>query len=332
MLESEDRNYMDYHEFYLLHGVFSEEIQANYDGENNLGGIINELKNRNHIISLSGSTTDPLISIMGDETKYYFVSGKKGYLIIVLRDFSIIPEYYSMKCKKYDNIGWTFEGSSNGIDWTILDTKKEQTSFNEDTKFSLGICTEPLHYIKLSSFSNTCSIFSFELYSNCYPDGYFAHFLKKSLSRPSDHGIFMHSDKNSPYTLLSRDFYFPYYSSPNCFNWFQLDFENQRLQITGYTFEVFETASKAQPMRSWIVLGSNDEEKWEIIDEKRHDEEQCVKKKFPYFPVKISQPYRFIRYVMTDSNANNRNIMVLKSIEVFGSLHNSSNNNSTLNE
>jgi hypothetical protein len=83
-----------------------------------------------------------------------------------------------------------------------------------------------------------------------------------------------------------------------------------RVQPTHYTIG-------AGLLKSWVVEGSLDGERWTEIDRKR-DNEDFKKWNTASFTVSKPAEWRFIRLTQTDKNHSGDNVLRLCAVEFFG--------------
>lgn len=109
--------------------------------------------------------------------------------------------------------------------------------------------------------------------------------------------------------------------------WIEWDFGNRKISMTSYSIQaLYKIKDRFQP-KTWKFMGSNDHEKWELIDYKGNVDEmnggdfsghfECMKK---------GEFYRYIKYIQIDgclswlAYKHNRYIIAISSIEFFGSI------------
>ena len=96
--------------------------------------------------------------------------------------------------------------------------------------------------------------------------------------------------------------YFMNYSYENIIgldfvNYIGFNFVNKKVNITGYAIRKAPRLCEVYFPKTWKIMGSNDEQKWEVIDMKENnneinDENECV-----YFECKnTGKFYKYIRY------------------------------------
>lgn len=102
--------------------------------------------------------------------------------------------------------------------------------------------------------------------------------------------------------------------------WIQFDFGNRKINLTSYTIR--SSPEGLYHPKTWRVLGSDDGEKWDILDRQTNNSSlnaNSIKQRF-----KCDQSnsyYRFIRYIQDDSWYKNREYCIgFSCIEFFGSI------------
>lgn len=102
--------------------------------------------------------------------------------------------------------------------------------------------------------------------------------------------------------------------------WIQFDFGKRKINLTSYTIR--SSPESVYHPKTWRVLGSDDGEKWDILDRQTNNSSlnaNSIKQRF-----KCDQNhsyYRFIRYIQDDSWYGNREYCIgFSCIEFFGSI------------
>ena len=99
-------------------------------------------------------------------------------------------------------------------------------------------------------------------------------------------------------------------------SWIRYDFKRWRVCPNAYTFMIEASSSP----KSWVLEVSNDGDSWEVID--RRDENEDAKNYYlVHFPID-AQPheYRYVRFRQTAPNHNNNDKLVIKALEIFGTI------------
>ena len=108
--------------------------------------------------------------------------------------------------------------------------------------------------------------------------------------------------------------------SPN--DWICIEVKNHRIIPTHYTVKTNGYRQNGYHPKSWVIEISDDNERWEIIDEE-HD---CsfLNGSFAYhtFPISTNKQheFKFIRMRLTDKNWNSSYYLYISTFEVFGTL------------
>lgn len=139
-------------------------------------------------------------------------------------------------------------------------------------------------------------------------------------------------DPNFPLTNIVKydkyniDRYFYNYMMPikNKDGWIEFDFLDRKVQITSYTIRTSQNYQYFMHPKSWKIIGSNDQVRWDLIDIQNDKQEMNgFTKQYRYTCNRNNdQFYRYIRYVQLDSwgNATSKNYINLTCIEFFGSI------------
>lgn len=101
---------------------------------------------------------------------------------------------------------------------------------------------------------------------------------------------------------------------------FIFDFKEKRVSLSGYSLKAHSHAwYQVGFIKSWKIEGSNDKETWTIIDEQKSDTLQSYMA-VGHWSCEKSDPFRYIRIMMTGPNTNKDFYMSLQAIEFFGSI------------
>lgn len=103
---------------------------------------------------------------------------------------------------------------------------------------------------------------------------------------------------------------------------FIFDFKDKVVSLNGYSLKAHSASfSTAHFMRLWKVEGSNDKTTWTHIDEQQNSNSLLSNLADGNWSCRISQPFRFIRIMMTNYNSvGNYYSMFLQAIELFGTI------------
>jgi hypothetical protein len=104
--------------------------------------------------------------------------------------------------------------------------------------------------------------------------------------------------------------------------WLQFDFKEKRIMLSAYTLKTYNGGGySSSHMKSWVVLGSNDNENsWSVIDERRCCDLLNGDDRFHTWRVMPTKPYKTIRIKQTAESHWNTASMWLNSVEFFGTL------------
>lgn len=121
-----------------------------------------------------------------------------------------------------------------------------------------------------------------------------------------------------------------YYNSSSHFptsdkSWIEFDFCDKKVRISSYTIRSNGGKPYLYPHpKTWIIFGSNDCKKWELIDKQKDNNVlNGIYKQNRFKCENNNNYYRFIRYFQEDSWDNDRRyqyVISLTSIEFFGTI------------
>lgn len=103
-------------------------------------------------------------------------------------------------------------------------------------------------------------------------------------------------------------------------SWICFDFKDHRVTPTHYTMRSYCWSENNWHPRNWVVEGSCDNSKWEIID----DEKECslVRGSSLVHTFKMNQPksekFKYIKLRATGPNWYNNNYFAFESLELYG--------------
>ena len=106
-------------------------------------------------------------------------------------------------------------------------------------------------------------------------------------------------------------------------SWICFKFKNKQVILTDYTIRSYKKGF-CNP-KSWIIEGSNGENKWEIID-KQIDctlfKKKLNKNLVHTFQIdKVNQnPFQYLRITLTDSNWGGNNDLIINCFEIYGQI------------
>lgn len=118
--------------------------------------------------------------------------------------------------------------------------------------------------------------------------------------------------------------YFHSEDKPN--SWVCYDFKERKVKLSHYSIRSHGVSGKTNNrMKTWVIEGSNDNNKWEIIDKRENEESVVDVSASNTFKINENTPtndfYRYIRIRQTAVNSNNNNYLVLPMMEFFGTIH-----------
>ncbi|KAK8875598.1 hypothetical protein M9Y10_005767 [Tritrichomonas musculus] len=107
-------------------------------------------------------------------------------------------------------------------------------------------------------------------------------------------------------------------------SWICFDFKNLQVALADYTIRSYNVGPNNPHPKSWVIEGSNDNDKWATLDEQKGCSFLNGKNLVYTFNLKsaTSQSYRFIRMRQTDKNWYNSQHLIFNCIEFYGQLMN----------
>lgn len=104
--------------------------------------------------------------------------------------------------------------------------------------------------------------------------------------------------------------------------WIEFDFVKRKINLTSYTLRTSGHGRGTYHAKSWRIVGSNDRNSWELLDQQANNSSLYGKYLQHRFECENNHKYyRYIRYVQDDSWLSNREHNVfLTCVEFFGSL------------
>jgi len=120
---------------------------------------------------------------------------------------------------------------------------------------------------------------------------------------------------NKPHQVLDYGWSDFWHSRDQKGSWLQIDFKDRLVCLTHYSLKSHKGG--ANYILAWVVEGSEDGRKWEVVDQRRTDQ-LAGSSKVGTFPVTSSRYFRFVRLRQTEKNSSNGNYFLLANIEVFG--------------
>lgn len=102
-------------------------------------------------------------------------------------------------------------------------------------------------------------------------------------------------------------------TNPKYENFIVFNFVNRKINITGYTIRVPQHIPEIIMPKTWKILGSNDEQKWEVIDMKENNKEINDGNRCVYF--ECTNTGKFFKYIKFEQVGY---YITLAAIEFFG--------------
>ena len=134
------------------------------------------------------------------------------------------------------------------------------------------------------------------------------------------------STYGDPLNVISHDNFADYWESDDskADPYIQFNFNNIKLNLAGYVLQSPGNISDDRNPTSWIVGGSNDEENWETLDQ--IDGTNCLRDKgslmaFECNSKETNEPYKFIRFQMTEPNERGDWTFRLANVELYGDIY-----------
>ena len=165
-------------------------------------------------------------------------------------------------------------------------------------------------------------------------DKFGENILSKGELKISDIGTHKHSDGslsniikydenhiNEYYKNNNGDASDPVPDSSN--GWIEIDFLKRKINITSYTLRSSQNGTNScYHAKSWRIVGSNDRENWEVVDQQVNNSSLNGKYKQCRFECSRSDKYyRYIRYIQDDSwYLQREHNIYLTCVEFFGSI------------
>lgn len=127
--------------------------------------------------------------------------------------------------------------------------------------------------------------------------------------------------------LLKIEDFSDFYTKDEPDSWICFEFKNYKIIPTCYTLKSHNNSSGGCQPRTWIIEGSNDNQKWTKIDEQKNCTYLNDKNVFHTFLINGNEgknPFKFMRIRQTGQNWCDsygwRNILALSCIEFYGLL------------
>lgn len=104
--------------------------------------------------------------------------------------------------------------------------------------------------------------------------------------------------------------------------WICIDFKEHRVIPTNYTIKTFELSQNSAHPKSWIIEASNDNDNWDVIDERNNCPFLNGRNFIHTFIINNQnlKSYRYIRMRQTKPNWTESIYLMISCIEFFGTL------------
>ncbi|OHT05205.1 F5/8 type C domain containing protein [Tritrichomonas foetus] len=98
------------------------------------------------------------------------------------------------------------------------------------------------------------------------------------------------------------------------------DFQKLKISLSSYSLKTYSGNENYGHLQSWSVQGSNDGDNYSLINEQKenHDLNSCSA--FKTYSFEKTEPFRYIKILMTGNNHAGSDFMVLRNVEFFGTL------------
>ena len=107
-------------------------------------------------------------------------------------------------------------------------------------------------------------------------------------------------------------------------NWIRFDFVNGQVLPTGYKIKSINGPPNYNHPRGWFIEGSNDGDKWEIIDTRNNNEDLNGQRFVCLFKItkkKDKKKFKSIRMRLNGPNWRKTNCLAIESFELYGTLY-----------
>lgn len=108
-------------------------------------------------------------------------------------------------------------------------------------------------------------------------------------------------------------------------SWILINFNDHKIIPTNYALKsagYFEELQGSRHLKSWIIEGSNDNNKWELVDEQKNFEFLKKDGDFQIFDIdeEKSKQFKYLRLKQTGVNWEGDDYLAIDSIEIYGVL------------
>jgi hypothetical protein len=157
-------------------------------------------------------------------------------------------------------------------------------------------------------------------------NGIFAHLTRKHNGNLHTKGIVIVSASstlaNQPWQVIEADWKSHWVSDDLSDSWIRFDFKTGRMLVTHYTLKTYNYVAGGNHLRSWVLLGSTNENDWLELDRRQSTSDLNDRYRVKTFQCKNPGCYRFIKLVQTGKSHCDSDMLALTGIEFFGTLRN----------
>ncbi len=206
-------------------------------------------------------------------------------------------EAYTLQTGKHENDStygmpkdWKFQGSNNGSNWTVIDTRTNQTMWKNDNEKAIYKMPNSASYKYYRLYITNGNAQNLRLHE--------LEIIEKDKSRIMK--VWADSETSGPVkNLFDRDFFTFWETSGPFPHWAVLDLDEEvkrntySLQTGSHGFE-----STGRMPKSWQFQGSNDALNWTILDKRNNETWREGEKRTYVFS--NTTPYRYYRLFVTE--------------------------------
>jgi hypothetical protein len=102
--------------------------------------------------------------------------------------------------------------------------------------------------------------------------------------------------------------------------WVCFDFRDMRVTATHYMIRTTGAGERGPHLKSWVIEGSLDGQRWTELDRKKNDGQLKGRNAYASFAMSTSAEVRMIRLRQTGKNHVGNNYLALSAFEVFGTI------------
>ncbi|KAH0787245.1 F5/8 type C domain containing protein [Histomonas meleagridis] len=154
----------------------------------------------------------------------------------------------------------------------------------------------------------------------CGQSGVF-RYISNFYGKPASEIITVTGTNNLPLLIDPQSNPYECYVSPSIKSmWIQFDFRKHPFIVKSYTLQSpLSEGEDQQHLKSWNLLGSNDEQYWETLHQVENDSSLHGKGKInTWHLTNNNTEYKFLRILMTGPNWQDNHILALQTIEFYG--------------